>query len=185
MGTWVSFDGGYTREKVWDEVPYSARWHYHAMVEECVNGRRWDGVLPRAKALRCSDVPEPDADLAALVTAVLVTDDGPTVRIIYIDQHIPPEGQRAENLLPRKKANQQEYRRRKCERGEHDRHCPKGCPARTIRGGSPDGLPVTPGSGIGSGSGRESLPQNPALEEEGQKEASSLWPDVTVPGQRR
>ena len=129
--TWVSFDDGYTRERVWDGIPYDTRWHFHAIVELCCATRRYDGRLRWPDALRCSDVPDPARSVKELVTAGLLLDLGAAVEVENIDDFLPPEGQRAENLLARKRKNQAAYRRRKCERGEHDRHCPAAtCPAR-------------------------------------------------------
>jgi hypothetical protein len=53
------------------------------------------------------------------------------VELPYIDHHIPPPGERPENLLPRKRRNQREYRRRECEHGRHTKDCPPDlCPAK-------------------------------------------------------
>jgi len=147
--SWLSFDDGYTRERVWDDIPYDTRWLYHAIVETCCAERRYDGRLRWSAALRCSDVPEPDRAVKELIKAGLLDDLGGEVEVRHIDNFLPPEGQRPENLLARKRANQREYRRRKCERGEHDRHCPRECPARVAKR-----VAGNPGSGR-VGTGRE------------------------------
>jgi hypothetical protein len=129
--SWTSFGDQYTRQQLWDGISYEARWHYHALAEECVRGHRWDGRLSLALALRSSDVPDPvkcHAELEAVGMLIVVAD---TIQLIYIEHHIPPPGDRPDWLLPRKRGNQRDYRWRKChERGQHDRHCPRDCPQR-------------------------------------------------------
>jgi len=152
--TWLSFDDGYTREAVWDDVPWDTRWHFHAMVEACCASRRYDGRLRRADARRCSDVPDPDRSVRELIACRLVIDHGDVVEIESIDNFLPPAGERAENLLARKRKNQAAYRRRKCERGDHDRHCPAAtCPERAAR--VSERVTGNPGTGrVGPGSPR-------------------------------
>jgi hypothetical protein len=92
--SWLSFDDGYTRERVWDEVPYDTRWHYHAIVETCCAERQYDGRLRWAAALRCSDVPEPDRSVKELIDAGLLADLGAEVQVLHLDNFLAPEGQR-------------------------------------------------------------------------------------------
>jgi hypothetical protein len=128
---WLSFDDRYTHERVWDDLPYDTRWLYHAIVETCCAERRYDGRLRWAAMLRCSDVPEPDRSAKELIKAGLLADHGEQIEVIDIDSYLPPEGQRPEHLLARKRANQAAYRRRKCERGEHSKDCPPDtCPVK-------------------------------------------------------
>jgi hypothetical protein len=132
--TWLSFDDGYTRERIWDDMPYDTRWLYHAVVETCCAERRYDGRLRWPAVLRCSDVPDPERSAKELILAGLLVDLGAEVEVPHIDSFLPPEGQRPENLLARKRVNQAEYRRRKCERGEHTKDCPAGtCPVKLAR----------------------------------------------------
>ena len=159
--SWLSFDDGYTRQRVWDGMPYEARWHYHAVVERCCDTRRYDGVLPWPLALRCSDVPEPMDAVKVLIAAGLLADRGSDIVVLDIDHFLPPESERPENKLPRKRANTAESRRRKCERGDHDRHCPsKTCPVKLEAREQRESAWVTgyPGSGR-VGTGRE-VPRN-------------------------
>lgn len=149
--TWQSLSDDYTGRPTWDAVSYEARWHYLTVTERCVRDRRWDGVLPLAAVLRCSDVPDPAACVSELVTAGLLTVTDGCVQVDYIEDHLPPPHQRDDVMLPRKRANQAAYRQRRCDGGTHDRHCPPTCPARARPGGLPGGLPVTPGR---DGSGR-------------------------------
>lgn len=147
---WLSFDDGYTDQPVWDGLPYDTRWHYHAFIQKCCATRRYDGLLRLTAALRCSDVPDPERCLKELIEAGLLADHGAEVEAVHIEDFLPPPHLRPEQEAPRKRRNQAEYRRRKCERGEHDRHCPADtCPARQERvTGNPRGNPAgDPGSG--------------------------------------
>lgn len=163
--SWLSYDDRLTEQPVWDSLPYDTRWHYLAMVERCGRSKRYDGILRWSLAQRVSDAPEPERCIKELIDAGLLRDNGAEVEILDILSFLPPEGERPENLLPRKAANQREYRKRKCERGEHDRHCPKNCPMRVT-----EWVAGNPGSGrVGSGGGN---PYNHHREEE-------------VPGDRR
>jgi hypothetical protein len=138
--TWASYSDDFTGRPDWDGVSYPARWHYIAMVERVCRDQRWNGKLPRNIALRASDVPDPHEAVRELETFGWVADDGTDVQLMYVEDHVPPQGQRPDHYLPRKRRNQAAYRQRRCDEGKHDRHCPKGCPARVS-----DGLPVTPG----------------------------------------
>jgi hypothetical protein len=132
--SWASYGDQFTRQQLWDEVSYEARWHYVALVEECVRGHRWDGRLSNALARRASDVPDPDKAHTELERVGLLAVIAGTVELLYIGHHIPSPGDRPDTLLPRKRENQAEYRRKKCERGEHDRHCPSAtCPVKEQR----------------------------------------------------
>jgi hypothetical protein len=132
--SWLSFDDGYTRESVWDDVPYDSRWLYHAVVETCCAERRYDGRLRWTAVLRCSDVPDPARSAKELIGAGLLADLGGVLEVGHIDNFLPPEGQRDENLLNRKRTNQRVYRRRKCDRGEHTKDCPAAtCPVKLAR----------------------------------------------------
>jgi hypothetical protein len=134
--SWASYGDQFTRQGLWDEISYEARWHYLALVEECVRGHRWDGRLPLSVARRASDVPDPEKCETELERAGLLTMSAAITELPYIGHHIPPPGARPDRLLPRKRANQAEYRRRNCERGDHDRHCPSDtCPVKLARRG--------------------------------------------------
>ena len=157
--SWASYGDDWTSRPVWDQVDYETRWHYFSVVERCCRDRRWSGELPRQAALRCSDVSDPSSCLDTLASVGLLAFDGEIVRVVFIEEHIPPEQSRPEVMLPRKRKNLSDHRRRKCERGEHDSHCPPGCPDRGKSvgkpAGKPSGKPVTPGTGTGTGSPRE------------------------------
>ncbi len=115
--TWLSFDDGYTRQPVWENLPYDTRWHFRALAEFCGATHRYSGRVRLADALRCSDVSDPQRCLTELFASGLLINMGPEVEVADIDNYLPPEGQRDQSLLPRKRANQASYRRRRCENG--------------------------------------------------------------------
>jgi len=154
---WTRYDDRFTSARLWDPVSFEARWHYLALVEVCGSTGRYDGVLPVNLAARASDVPDPGRCHDELAAAGVLKVDTDTVTVVTIDEHIPPPGEREENLLPRKRRNTAAYRKRRCEAGEHSRHCPADtCPVKLSRrdmqrdvtpddAGLPRGLPATPG----------------------------------------
>lgn len=70
---WLRYSDTFTQQREWDSVSYEARWHYKALVERCSVGRRWSGCLTIEQARRASDVPDPDACIAELEKAGLLT----------------------------------------------------------------------------------------------------------------
>ena len=140
--SWLRYSDDWTQDRAWDGVSYEARWHLKALIEACSQSRRWDGVVPITRALRVSDVPDPEACLKELNAAGFicvtgnevgnetghapdcVTDHTSGVAIPNIEDHVPTEANRDENLLPRKRANQAAWRARKCAAGDHSRDCP-------------------------------------------------------------
>jgi hypothetical protein len=152
--TWASYGDEFSRWPAWDNVSHEARWHYIALVEECCRGCRWDGRLPLSLARRASDVSDPDKCHAELEGEGVLTMATDIVELPLIDHHIPPPAQRPEAMLPRKRQNQAEYRRRRCEeKGIHDKDCPpQTCPVKIARRAQrakgdalPSALPATPG----------------------------------------
>lgn len=88
--SWTRYDDLFTEWPEWDGLPYPARWHYLALVQACSRQRRWDGVLPLTRARRASDVEDPDDCHQLLATAGLLKIDETAVRLLLIDEHIPP-----------------------------------------------------------------------------------------------
>lgn len=189
--TWASWDDQFTEMPVWDGVSYEARWHYVALVTYCCSAHRWNGRMPWRQAERVSDVPDPHGALKELIAADLLADLGGEVELLYIDSHVPPEGQRPDNLLPRKRRNQMEYRRRQCERGDHSKDCPaKTCPKKqgsvtSSMAGNAEGnaghrdsvaTSVTGNAGTGrDGAGRGTSTTQLRLEEEAEPRRSFPW----------
>jgi hypothetical protein len=146
--SWLSFTDDYTSQRVWDGMPYEARWMFHGLVEYLARTRRWDGRTAWASALRCADVPDPEGCIKALIDAGLVKIHGHQVVVPEIEGFLPPEHLRPENLLPRKAKNQTKWRLAQCEKGNHTRDCPRAtCPVKIA-------ARVT-GNGAGNESGNE------------------------------
>jgi len=183
--SWLRYSDDFTTDRSWDGVSYEARWHYLALVEECSQARRWDGALPVTRAVRCSDTQDPEKCIDELIRAGRLNREADTVYVVAIDDHVPPEGQREENLLPRKRSNTRDYRKRQCEAGNHTRHCPAAtCPTKnrvTGDGQSPAGW-VTGHPGTGRDGQLEakptteiSVPANSSDQAEHAWEKDRLW----------
>jgi len=183
--SWLRYSDDFTTDRSWDGVSYEARWQYFAMVEECSQARRWDGALPVTRAVRCSDTPDPDKCIEELEHAGRVLRRGDVVLILDIEDRIPPEGQRDENLLPRKRSNVNAYRKRRCEAGDHSKDCPRAtCPLKNgvtthVTGNAGTGRDGTTTVTAGKNNSRSNISTD---KEEHQKQFSDDdgWSDVTV-----
>lgn len=231
--SWLRYSDDYTRDRIWDGMSYEARWHFKALVEECSQSRRWDGWMPLGRALRASDVPDPSGCLIELRQAGIVcvtgdvtgntvgntidyathiddcvTDHALGIALPTIEDHIPTEGNRDENLLPRKRANQAAWRARKCAGGNHSKECPAAtCPVKLAKKAAHDQQAqtdsvterVTDLAGTGRyGTARETLTSSKSnsrsktsndVAREGSGSVDDAWSDsdvkVAVPGQAK
>lgn len=90
--TWTRLDDTWGDDSVFDTLDHQTRWHYLMMIQVCSRGERYDGTMRLAKARQCSDVDDATGCIAALVAAGLVENvDGATLRIVRIDDHLPPK----------------------------------------------------------------------------------------------
>jgi hypothetical protein len=165
--SWLSFSDDYTRQQIWDGLPYDTRWMYHCLVEHLAATRRYDGRTSWANAVRCSDVLDPKRCLDDLLKVSLVTgNEGAEIAVTDIESFLPPPHLRTENLLPRKRANQSTWRKARCAEGLHTKDCPAGtCPVKIAKKervtGNEDGLVANLAGSGRVGLGRE----HPQLEE--------------------
>jgi hypothetical protein len=157
--SWLSFSDDYTHQRVWESMPYEARWMYHCIVEHLTSTRRYDGRTTWVNAMRCSDVPDPEDSLRYLMKVSLVTgNECGDIAVPDIEGFLPPHHRRTENLLPRKRANQAAWRKARCEKGQHSKDCPATtCPVKLaakepVTGNESALVAATPGSGrVGTG----------------------------------
>lgn len=110
--TWGRFDDGFTDRPVWEGMPYEVRWHYVAMIMWCCRTGRYDGTIRGADARRCSDLDDPAAALAALVTAGLLAEADGGYRLVLIDEHALPAHLRDENRKPAQRDRKRRSRAR-------------------------------------------------------------------------
>jgi len=161
--TWTRLDDGWTDDPTLAQLSYPARWHYLALVQFCSRTGRYDGVVGRADARRCSDVEDPAACLAELdaaglsvpVTLVVTRDRG--YALTRIAQHVPPPHLRDEARKPAQAARQRRSRARKQQSPVTSRDVSR----------------VTPGR---DGTGRDGTLMGPT------PDAADAWPEVTPPG---
>jgi hypothetical protein len=149
--SWTRYDDLFTERPEWDGVPYPVRWHYLALVQACSRQRRWDGVLPLAHARRASDVEDPDDCHRLLAAAGLLKVDETAVRLLVIDEHIPPTYVR-DNA---KKSKIRMRRMRAHRSGDHSLCLPDSCPA-----APPDSADVTSTVTRNAGTGQDRTGQD-------------------------
>lgn len=118
-------------DAAFDRLDIPARWHYLMMVQFCSRGKRYDGVMPLAEAEMCSTAADKPGILAKLIAAELVENvDGEMLRVVRIDQHIPPPSVRnasAESAV-------RVARHRKHKNGDHSGCLPDKCEKATGNG---------------------------------------------------
>jgi hypothetical protein len=124
--TWTRLDDRWTRDKVIRRLNHQARWHYLCMIQLCSQGGDYDGVLDLIDAERCSDATDPAATLGELIVAGLVKNlDGERVKVVRIDDHIPPPSVRE----AAEKTKVRVSRHRKHKNDDHTECLPDSCPA--------------------------------------------------------
>jgi hypothetical protein len=151
--TWTRYDDGWTKREWFLDMPYDVRWHYVCMIEHCSAHRRYDGILRRHEALRCSDLDDPESAVRDLVTVGLVEENDGRYKLIYIDEHIPPPHLRDDARKKRQKEDTQRHRAHKA--GDHSQCLPGKCPKAPQAGVSSDVSAYTGTGQDGTATGRE------------------------------
>lgn len=100
----------------------AARWQYVMLIQRCSRLELRDGSVRRGDARRASDVDDPDATLTELTGAGLLRDDGDTVTVVNILEHIPTEAQLAKKEADRER----QQRNRAHKKGDHSLCVPGG-----------------------------------------------------------
>ncbi|WP_420112335.1 hypothetical protein [Pseudactinotalea sp.] len=122
--SWTRLDDAWTDMPELAVLDLAARWHYLAMIQFCSRTERIDGVMKRADARRCSDVDDPEAALAVLrSTGLLLELPGNDVKVVRIDDHIPPPSVRQAS----KAAKLRKRRERAHKAGDHSTCLPENC----------------------------------------------------------
>lgn len=121
--SWTRLSDEWTERRIFEDLPYDARWHYLCMIQTCSRKQLWDGRLRRTDALRCSDVPEPADVLEMLIAVEIVKPDGAHVIVSAIDEHVPPPSVRLES----ERAKVRMRRMRKHKAGDHSECLPGHC----------------------------------------------------------
>ena len=167
--TWTRLDDAWTDLPVLADMTLAARWHYLCLIQFCSRSGNYDGLIRTVDALRCSDVDKPKDAMNEIHRAGLLarTDDPKRLRLVQIDDHVPPESVREKAVRDRDRKERSRrhaagdhstcYRQR-CEHGQLDEPKPKR--HATLPEGAPVNSPVkshvTPGldgtGRVGSGS---------------------------------
>lgn len=118
--SWTKLDDLWS-EKIEEVVSdHSARWHYLALIQLCSRLEARDGIVTRAKAERCSDLPDTRQALSTLADAGLVVDMGNRIKVTRAAEHVISEAKQAE--LERNRENQRRSRAHR--NGDHDECIP-------------------------------------------------------------
>jgi hypothetical protein len=178
--TWSRFDDRWADRPVWESVDLASRWHYLCLIQSCSRNERYDGIVPLKLARRASDVDDPDECHAVLEAHSLLEIRGDEIRIVEIDEHVPPPSIR--NNAEASKVRM--ARMRKHKNGDHSDCLSESCPQ----------VPVTGFVTRNTGTGQDGqLPEEQPTEEaesvtrNGVGNASSngvtsVWPEAVRPG---
>lgn len=88
--TWTKFGDNFTDRSDLAGLSYEDRWHYLSILLLCSRSGRFDGVLRDVDARRCSDHPDPVRAIAQLVEIGLLERTGKDLRVVEIEEHVPP-----------------------------------------------------------------------------------------------
>lgn len=132
--TWTRLDDLWTEQKEIVGLSLEARWHYLCLIQLCSRSGRYDGVVRRNDALRCSDIDDPKAAMNEIYKAGMVTVHGSEVKLVRIEEHVPSPSTLAKTERDRIRKRRQRahdngdhstcYRQR-CEHGVLDEPTPK------------------------------------------------------------
>jgi len=148
-------------------------WHYLNMIQFCSRGKRYTGVMPLAHARTCSTVEDQMGALAALITAGLVENvDGATVRVVRIEEHVPPPSVRDAAAATKIRV----ARHRKHKNGDHRECSPEKCP-HAGNGGS-NALPQDRDRTGPDRTGREVKEVDLSEEDEMWEDYKRTWPET-------
>lgn len=123
--SWTRLDDGFTDRPVFDGLPFEVRWHYLALVQFCSRTSRYDGVIRKADARRCSDVSDPAGAMVLLSGAGLAVVRDDDVVLPLLEEHIPPPSMRDETRKERQRAEKRRSRLHACE--DHSECLPERC----------------------------------------------------------
>lgn len=122
--TWTRLDDNWLADEAFDGLDVPTMWHYLNMIQFCSRGKRYTGVIPLAHARTCSIVEDPLGAIAALIDAGLVENvDGATLRVVRIDEHVPPPSVREAAAATKVRV----ARHRKHKNGDHSECLPEKC----------------------------------------------------------
>ena len=98
--SWTKLDDLWTERKEFADLNFADRWHYLAMIQYCSRSDLRDGVMRGVDARRCSDHPDPNRALAALVKLGMLgrDDTADTYSLIEVDAHLLSEATRKKTV---------------------------------------------------------------------------------------
>jgi hypothetical protein len=129
--TWTRLDDNWLADEAFDGLDVPTIFHYLNMIQFCSRGKRYTGLVPLVHARTCSIVDDPTAAIAALIKAELLENvDGATLRVVRIEEHIPPPSVREASAATAVRV----ARHRKHKNGDHSDCLPEKCSKATGNG---------------------------------------------------
>lgn len=177
--TWTRLDDGWTDSTDFADLDHATRWHYLAMIQFCSRTQKYDGLMRLGDARRCSDVDDPGGAIAALAADGLIAIEDKYVRVLRIEEHVPPPSVRESA----EKTKVRVRRHRKHSNGDHSECLPNFCdqaPAPSDVTGDVTRYPGTGQAGTGSSCSTPSEHDEPA---DPDSEPVDSWPVAQVPAE--
>ena len=162
--TWTRLDDGWTDSTDFADLDHATRWHYLSMIQFCSRTAKYDGLMRRGDAMRCSDVDDPGGAIAALAADGLIAIEDKYVRVLRIEEHVPPPSVRESA----EKTKVRVRRHRKHSNGDHSECLPTHCdqaPTPSDVTGDVTRYPGTGRAGTGSSCSTPSEHDEPAEEQ--------------------
>lgn len=121
--TWTRLSDNWTERADLGHLSHADRWHYLSLIVLCSRSGALDGRLRLVDARRASDHEDPGAALSRLLDLGLIEMTGTGVRVLEIDDHVPPPSVREAS----EKAKYRMRRSRAHKEGNHSMCLPKYC----------------------------------------------------------
>lgn len=121
--TWTRLDDQWCDGEEVNELSLPARWHYLCLIQWCSRTKRYDGLLRLKDAQRCSDLEDTPALISELAEQGLVQWQGDRLKVVRIDEHIPPPSVRENS----ERSKVRMRRSRAHRNGDHSHCLPKNC----------------------------------------------------------
>lgn len=115
--SWTRADDGWGQKLEQRLEGFADRWHYWQMIQHCSRNALWSGRLRLIDARRCSDHPEPDSALDALLSAGMIERgvDYVIIKNFELD-HAPPA-----HMRDKKSVRERKQRSRGHNSGDHSK----------------------------------------------------------------
>lgn len=121
--TWTRISDNWTERADLGHLTHADRWHYLALIVLCSRSGAFDGNLRLVDARRASDHEDPVGVLRRLSASGLIEMTSSGIRLIEIDDHVPPPSVRNKSELGKYRMRRSRAHRA----GDHSLCLPKYC----------------------------------------------------------